>query len=84
VKVRLNGITREGQFISDWMDVQFIPGSPEANFCVVRAPDTRELLEKAASEVVRASAALADQELALQSVQRPTRKIYACRSDIRV
>jgi hypothetical protein len=76
VRVRLNGMTREGQFINDWTDVQFTPGSPEANFCVVRAPDARELLEKTASEVVRATAALADQELALQSVQRPIRKIY--------
>lgn len=76
VRVRLNGIASEGIFINDWMDVQFVPGSAEANFCVVRAQDARELLEKTASEIVRATAALADQEVALQSVQRPIRKIY--------
>jgi hypothetical protein len=58
------------------MDVPFIPGSPEASFCVMRAKDGRELLERTASEIVRATDALTEQEFSLQSRQRPIRRIY--------
>jgi hypothetical protein len=50
--------------IEDWADIPFIPGSPEANFCVIRKNNQRsqELLEKMAAEIVRATDALARQE----------------------
>jgi hypothetical protein len=54
--------------INDWMDVHCIPGSPMADFCVVRKPRRDgqvELIERTASEIVRATHALAEEELAM-------------------
>jgi hypothetical protein len=50
--------------IDDWVDVQCIPGSPEADYCVIRKNNQRseELLEKTAAQIARATEALAHQE----------------------
>jgi hypothetical protein len=57
-------VPRLNTAIDDWADVPFIPGSPEANFCVIRKNNQRsqDLLEKTAAEIVRATDVLALQE----------------------
>jgi hypothetical protein len=67
IGVRARVMTRRpdgGQVLDDWIDVPFLPGSPEGNYCVIRknGQRTQELLEKTAAEVVRATEALAVQE----------------------
>ncbi|HWS61983.1 MAG TPA: hypothetical protein VN325_04445 [Steroidobacteraceae bacterium] len=84
VRARVLGFTLGNSLVNDWMDVQFIPGSPEANFCVMRKNTTesgsgqysQELLEKTASEIVRATQALTEQQSAFHSVQRPLHRVY--------
>jgi hypothetical protein len=69
INVRARVMTRRSNGahgIDQWIDVPFLPGSPEANYCVIRKNNQRsqELLEKVAAEVVRAVDALAAQESA--------------------
>ncbi len=56
--------TKGGSF-DEWIDIPFIPGSPEAAYCVIRKNNQRsqEMLEKTAAEIVRATDALAGQEI---------------------
>jgi hypothetical protein len=63
---------RGGTEVNEWLDVPFIPGSPEANYCVIRKNNqrTQELLEKTAAEVARAADALAEQETAIYAGNR--------------
>ncbi len=90
---------REGiqyPLINDWVDVQCLPGSPIAEFCVIRKgrrDGQVELLERTAAEIVRATDALAHEELtiyearnvALHRVYTPmivtTAKLYVCDAD---
>jgi hypothetical protein len=53
--------------IQEWTNVPCVPESPLAQFCVIRKNGhaSQELLEKTASEVVRATEAISQQELAL-------------------
>ena len=53
--------------IDEWTNVPCIPGSPIAQYCVIRKNKQRsqELLERTAAEVVRATEELARQELAI-------------------
>ena len=55
----------KGGLIDEWIDTPFIPGSPEATYCVVRKNNqrTQEMLERTAAEIVRATDALAAQEI---------------------
>lgn len=67
LNVRARALVRRhvgDNMIDEWLDVPFLPGSPEANYCVIRKNNQRsqELLEKTAAEVVRATDALAHQE----------------------
>ncbi len=92
---------REGipsPLINDWADVPCLPGSPIAEFCVIRKERRDgqvELLERTAAEIVRATDALAHEELtiygarnaALHRVYTPmivtTAKLYICDADYR-
>jgi hypothetical protein len=72
--------TAPSSFMDVWINAPFIPGSPQADFCVVRKGGKRseELVEKTAAEVVRATEALALQEYHLHTggsvVPRPGKK----------
>jgi hypothetical protein len=59
------GVT--GTFVDHWMDLPFMPGSPQAEYCVLRKDNqrTQTLLEKTAAEIVRATEAIACQEAAI-------------------
>jgi hypothetical protein len=50
--------------MDEWVDSPFVPGSPQADYCVVRKNKGRsdDLVEKPAAEIVRAVNALAMQE----------------------
>jgi hypothetical protein len=58
--------------VNEWTDVPYIPGSPLAEFCVIRKNNQRsqELLERTATELVRATEAIALQELTIHKRQR--------------
>lgn len=58
--------------VNEWTDVPYIPGSPLAEFCVIRKNNQRsqELLERTAAELVRATEAIALQELTIHKRQR--------------
>jgi hypothetical protein len=63
----------------EWCSVPHIPGTPIASFCVVRKNGQRsqELLERTAAEVVRATEAIARQELLLfKSNKKRLSRIY--------
>jgi hypothetical protein len=66
--------------INDWMDVHCIPGSPIAGFCVVRKlrrDGQVELIERTAAELVRATHALAEEELAMCATHgKALRRVY--------
>jgi hypothetical protein len=64
VRARLAVRRQSGPGVVDWTDIPFIPGSAEANYCVIRKNRQRsqDLLEKTAAELVRATEALARQE----------------------
>ena len=55
--------------MNHWEDSPFVPGSPQADYCVVRKNKGRsdDLVEKTAAEIVRAVDALAMQEFQLHS-----------------
>jgi hypothetical protein len=53
--------------VNDWWDVPFIPGCPEALFCVASG----KMIEESAAELVRACDALAKQEW---DIHDPTRR----------
>lgn len=55
--------------INEWIDVTCFPGSPQAEFCVIRKSGQRsqELLEKTAAEITRAANALAEQALSIHN-----------------
>jgi hypothetical protein len=55
--------------VYEWTDVPCVPASPLAQFCVIRknGKASQELLEKTASEVVRATEAISKQELAIHT-----------------
>jgi hypothetical protein len=55
----------KGGLFDEWLDLNFVPGSPEAAYCVIRKNGQRsqEMLERTAAEVVRATDALALQEI---------------------
>ena len=64
----------EGTWTSEWLDANFIPGSPEANFCHIRkqgGTQRDDMLEKACAELLTATEALARQELILYSQDQP-------------
>ena len=67
VRARIMVRLPEGGTCDDWTDLPFIPGSPEADYCVVRkgGKNSNELLEKTAAEIVRGAEALAVQESTL-------------------
>ncbi len=87
LKVRARIVVRHGGGnINQWIDVPFVPGSPEAGYCVIRKNKQRsqELLERTAAEVVRATDCLAQQETviyegdgsALPDPRRNFRRVY--------
>lgn len=54
--------------INEWTNVQCVPGSPIAEYCVIRKARKDgqvDLLERISAEIVRATDALADEELNL-------------------
>lgn len=82
--------------INEWTDVQCIPGSPIGEYCVIRKARNNsqvDLLERTSAEIVRATDALADEELSLcmkhglplHRVYMPlivtTAKLYMCDAD---
>jgi hypothetical protein len=79
VRARVIGRHRNGHVTSEWMNTEFVPGSPEANFCVVRKNKGKsdDLIERPAAEIVRATEALAHQEHVLHSKdEQYIRRIY--------
>jgi hypothetical protein len=58
--------------VNEWCDVWIAPRSPVAQYCVVRKNNqrTQELLEKTAAEVVRATEAVAQQNVDIHRQQR--------------
>ena len=65
--------------IFEWTDFTCTPGSPLAEFCIVRKNNQRsqELIEKSAAEVVRAAEAIAREELdRIRNRDRRLSKIY--------
>ena len=65
--------------VFDWTNVPHVPGSPVALFCVIRKNNQRsqELLERTAAELVRATEAVARQELKLfETTKKRLSRIY--------
>jgi hypothetical protein len=62
----------QARTFNEWMNVQFIPGTPEVSFCVIRQGEKprRDLLETIAAELVRATDALCAHEDAIHARQR--------------
>jgi hypothetical protein len=66
-----------GRVFDGWQDVQYQPGSPEATHCAVRKPREgrgENHLESAAAQIVRATDALAEQEVIIFDRERRTKK----------
>jgi len=80
VRVRVIGKHRDdGSVTNGWLDGDFVPGSPEANFCHIRKAGTKrdDMLEKACAELLTATEALARQELTLHQKDKiHIRRIY--------
>jgi hypothetical protein len=81
VRVRVLGRHRtENTVTREWLDTEFVPGSPEANFCHIRkqgGTQRDDMLEKTCGELLRATEALACQEQALHSGDKVhIRRIY--------
>jgi hypothetical protein len=62
-------VQHQSALMNHWEDSPFTPGSPQADYCVVRKNKGRsdDLVEKPAAEIVRAVDALAMQEFQLYS-----------------
>jgi len=76
---RLNAVVRvlsrsqtKNTVFNTWVGVPFVPGTTQADFCVIRRDGQRsqDLLEKVAAELVRATDALATHEDTLHARQR--------------
>jgi len=62
----------------NWRNLNIIPDSPEAEFCIVPGQDNRSkpMLEKTAAEVIDATEALAEEEFAINKSSQEFRRLY--------